>query len=289
MSLDAKKFRDILNDNPSNDVRGISFRENNDILTCSTINVSKDLASYFLDDNNICKMKFTRVQCLSFDKTLIRGFKHQVNIREDLRFLNEKFLTALDLQNVNFLSTTIAGLNFNVCKNLTSVTNISASNILRICFSETVINKIHFARSNQDVSNINIIDSTCHNVFENLLGGKISNLYIVNSEFRKFTKHYAKNIETAYIDCRYIDNFRNVDSFKVSQKLKLQCMHTLDNIINLLNNTCESIVIDPFESISKPANIVRLYLNIGSLVRKDYIMDCALTLIDNGFEMAAEL
>ncbi len=121
---------------------------------------------------------------------------------------------------------------------------------------------------------------------------QVSNYDIRNIGVRSF-KGFTTQVSNILTIHNIFNNYLYVDELKVNN-LDLTLFDIYDNIITLLmNEHCNNIIL--FSEVSSENNInvidiMNHYLHkYDKNIRKDYIMDCALELIDAGFEKAAEL
>ncbi len=84
----------------------------------------------------------------------------------------------------------------------------------------------------------------------------------------------------------YLDNYRYIDKIK-SNKLFLHVFENTDSIITLMNNNSKRITLFYVDTPDKISEILDKFITMEN--RSEHIMDCAIELIDAGFEKAAEL
>ena len=88
------------------------------------------------------------------------------------------------------------------------------------------------------------------------------------------------------LELNMLDNYRYVDRVK-AKYLRLEIFDNTDNLITLiLNQSPKILLVCPDKNLSL-IKIIDKFLSLKN--RADHIMDCALELIDAGFEEAAEL
>lgn len=154
------------------------------------------------------------------------------------------------------------------------------------------LNKIEFINNNdieltlQSYSNITS--------FKNIIvpSKSFDHLVILHCGIRNFKNYDYVVKKYAQFDLPNIETYSNIDKVHViDQYLQLRLGNTLNNIINIMFNPTHDIqlVQDKFIKDNTGFNILNKYVLYDFSKRKNHIMDCAVELIDNGFEEAAEL
>lgn len=131
----------------------------------------------------------------------------------------------------------------------------------------------------------------CTNLsYANLYLEKTHSLEITNNILQSFDKiSHLNTITTLKTDASYINSFLHIDSLKIDS-LNIVDALTANNIITLLVTPTKYISVSLKKSHYYACEmILKTYLKMDVQNRKDYVMDCALELIDAGFEKAAEL
>lgn len=171
-----------------------------------------------------------------------------------------------------------------------SLTCKSNSNLQRIDISRTIIKTLSI-----DIPSVYAIYLTkCDiDIFNHIHFDNIENLYCYECPITSLYDMHNLNgkiNDDLRIDVDDIVSFRGIENCKIPNIYLHQC-NTLNNIILCLLNNTSKITLMPYDfgaSFTKGMDIIDKYLkNISK--RKDYLMDCAVELIDNGFEEAAEL
>lgn len=162
--------------------------------------------------------------------------------------------------------------------------NIALSNV------EFYVNSNNIDLTIIEAPNINSFDQikTQSNVFKNLILRNCGITALQNKEY------YISDCCSLSLPLK---NFIGIDKFNVGKSLTIELeLNNCDNIINLLYNNSRNIIIKNDILVGKNeiglrnfkvSEILRKYL--VNTLRKDYIMDCAIELIENGFTYAAEL
>ncbi len=149
---------------------------------------------------------------------------------------------------------------------------------------------------NTSTINSSIKISQCKNIksFTDLvIPQNVFNLEIFDSRISTF-EHFATKIKNVFkFDTRHVKNFLHCDKIDANE-LDFILYNVFDNIINIIiNDNCEVIsltynirILNVFEEL---VDILEKYIEMNKNMRKDHIMDCAIELIDAGFEKAAEI
>lgn len=125
-------------------------------------------------------------------------------------------------------------------------------------------------------------------------------LNIISKTITNFTNHNAQNIYRCNVSAQYLKNFKNVEKFIVNDKFTIFGALTYNNIINLLLNSCKDITMQlykPYFHITFHDDFIYHLHVVNAIIskylvlkiRSESIMDCAIELIEAGFEEAAEL
>ncbi len=157
-----------------------------------------------------------------------------------------------------------------------------------------------------DVSKIKIIKSlsikNVYTIYDNLGFIKLNNnidVLILNMSFERFDNCdlHCNNYLILNID-KNLKNYYNVTNISCDDSIALRISDVghgnfISIISILLVNTNKMYITDMTKSVlavkKHPINIMQKYVSLDLSERKDQIMDCALELIDAGFEEAAEL
>lgn len=288
----AQTLLDRLNYIEYNDVRDMV--ENNGVFsTTSHITITEHIDDHVLDEiDKSFAIPFDNVGYLVFHKSDVTGIPLKCSIQEDLHFKFCGNLKHLDCKNIELLSDFISILSFNACSNLTHVNNIVSSSMLKILFYDCAIQNIDLLNEHQEVVQLRIANSSFNDLscIRNCIYGlvQLSETCITN-----FSPHNATEIQRCEFDCNYITSFTNIDDFQVTTRFRLSNIDDhCNNNINILNNKCDTIIIDPDSTISSidvdaMKAIIRKYLRVKN--RSNYIMYCAVELLDLNYNMAAEL
>lgn len=295
-SFDADDIRSHLAQHKNN--KGLSdlyINPRGDIVTHGNIVIDDYIDEVFTPDN-IFMLGFESVQSLNFENSCISSFNRKCHIGESLSFEYCDDLGNLDLQNIKLGSMFVSNLLFSVCKNLHTLKNVYADNRIKCELIKTDINKIHFRNISQDVIILHISKSDSFTSVKHIINGNISLLIIDECEIHELTKHNAHHVYRAEIDCTSLFSFRGVEDFDVKIKLKFYNINSVENMINLLNNNCEIIKLDSFTleySTEQIAQFDKVRMIMDKYLLKknkcDYIMDCALELIENNLQHVAEV
>ena len=118
------------------------------------------------------------------------------------------------------------------------------------------------------------------------------NYTIINNNILDFRGIDKFNISNMYTKGNKLESFRGIENALLHMlRIKdLDYLKNCNNIINILFTICDTIFVsgDTYET-NELLKIIKEYLRLSLKSRKEYVMDCAVELIDNGFEEAAEL
>ncbi len=169
------------------------------------------------------------------------------------------------------------------CNNLLNIYDSQITNNKRLN-----IKKIEY-KGNETVKSIKCYGSDKLISFKQIIvpSKKITKLIITACAIRSF-KHFDFHIENS---CHFLlpdlDNYQYVDNIKCDGKIKFNVYSNINNIITFLLNSCNLLQIDFY--IKEVSDIMQQYLHMEPYTRAEHVMDCAVELIDAGFEEAAEL
>ena len=160
----------------------------------------------------------------------------------------------------------------------------------RLDISRTTIKTLAF-----DIPSIySVYLTACNtNIFNNIHFNNIEAFYCYDCsvtsiyDMHKLNDKIKRQFRT---DIEDVVSFRGIENSKISN-INLHKCDTLNNIILCLLNDTSTIEIMPLNfsgSCSKGIIIIDKYLEVKRL-RKEYLMDCVIELIDAGFEEAAEI
>ena len=259
----------------------------------SSLTINDYIDYYVLDPNDrTFALPLNRVYSILFDKSDVCGIPLKCSIEEDLEFRFCDNLKQLDCKTIELRSDFLSILQFNTCVNLKSVFNINATNTLKIIFHNSAIQNIHMANKCQAVA-VLCINACDFSDLSEIKNGIYDLVQINETLITCFNKHNAHTIHRCEFDCSNLISFTKIDDFVVSERFILTDIDKhCNNIINILNNTCDNIIIEP-DTISSHVDIdatkaiIRKYLALQN--RKNYLMDCTIELLDKGFNTAAEL
>ena len=170
----------------------------------------------------------------------------------------------------------------------------NCNNLLHIYDSELTskkrlnIKKIEY-KGNETVKSIKCYGSAKLISFKQIIvpSKKITTLIITECAIRSF-KDFGFHIENS---CHFLlpdlDNYQYVDNIKCDGMITFNVYHTINNIITFLLNSCNLLRSDFY--IKEVSDIMQQYLHMEPYTRAEHIMDCAVELIDAGYEKAAEL
>lgn len=270
--------------------------KNNILKTDRSIRFTNLTDRYFLTDGKF-NLSFDEVGSLDFEFSKIEKIQFPQHILRDLRFSNCENITSFDFSNIHFANTQsesfhiLHTIDFVGCKSLTLLENIKSANSFELLLHNSYFDKISFVKD-QEVNYVSLIDTNVKS-FAQIRNGRIFKLRIHNSMIRKFSAHTAQSIRHCDFDCKYIQCYSNIDQLKILSSLKLSNIHSYKNMLQLLTSDCKNIEFDNVYNMSSvhgilfnevAKNIIDRYL--GRMQRKEFIMDCALELIEHGCEEA---
>ena len=288
----AKTLLDVLNYCACNNIGDIE-EHNGEFSTEYPIVINDYIDSHLLDKTDKSfTIPISNVVSLLFDKSDVSGIPLKCSIEEDLEFRFCDNLKHLDCKNIELRSKILSVLQFYHCKNLKLVNNIVAETTLKILFYKCAIQNLQVLNEHQEVAVLCISDCDFRNL-SGIRNGIYSLFQLLDTPVDSFSAHNAAEIQRCEFDCNYIKSFRNVDDFMVTSRFRLSNIDEhCHNIINILNNKCDNIIIDPDSTASTRdvdamKAIIRKYLQMKN--SSNYLMDCAVELLDLGYNTAAEL
>ncbi len=224
------------------------------------------------------------------------------------------FMRGCHLDSLSFLPNMCNTLSFNgvtLPKNSVIKTNVKnklalhyINNVENIDIKATCgIKKISFFKCN--IRDINVsflkdidqcdIQSINHMDFTHLRFSSIGYCSIICNDgevdklMKKFTgiENFSKVINF-HINCAAIESYSGIENIN-AEILSLNSMKHHNNIINVLLIKTNNILMNGKSIDRKVLSIIKKYNDLALSTRKDHVMDCAVELIDAGFEEAAEL
>lgn len=281
----------------------ITIFEDDSIYTNREIIFSESNDKYFLDDSSHFNLSFNTILKLKFNESKIASFGNKKQrISEVLAFDNCINLKILDLSNIDFHNklgpTKNAILLIDKCYNLTEINNITSTQLpLSIIFNGCILSRIHFAKISQKVNGLTLYHQPNFSDLTQIINGDIFMLKLHECCINKFTHHRALNVDNCIFDCDNIISFRDIQNFKINDTLQLNNVSTSHNMINLLLNTCETLIINDLlpryqvSNLKMSVSLTKCIINEYSRMRNrhEYIMDCVIDLLENDCEKAAEL
>ncbi len=265
----------------------IAYHGNDHVIFQSTI---YDDFDYYIDDSGKCEVEFSffDVTTLRIVGTKLKTIKNMPNyITGDLLLLGMKNLDIFDLKLQNCENLTIERCSFTDLRGIDNVFsgifindlyNINNFNVLPEVYYKDVKLEIrnmdidsNIKTTNNDIKHLEMFNISKFKNFENLPLNIMSFIGGLLKDFDSFIG---------------IDKYKKLDDFNISTSV-------IKNIITLLLcNMSNDETLDVFVHILQNEtvnDIINGYMKNRGSDRKEHIMDCAIELIDAGFEEAAEL
>lgn len=265
----------------------IAYHGGDDVIFQSTI---YDDFNYYIDDSGKCEVDFSffDVTTLRIVGTQLKTLKNMPSyIVGDLRLLGMKNLDIFDLELQNCENLTIERCSF---VDLRGIDNVFSSILLNNLYNINnfnVLPEVYYKEVKLEIRDMHI-DSDIKTTNNNI---KHLEMYII-SDFKNFTNLPLNIVSLKCEGLKNLNSFVGIDKYKKLDDFNISTS-VIKNIITLLlsNMSNNETLADYVDIINNPIvnDIINEYMEIGGSYRSERIMDCAVELIDAGFDEAAEL
>ena len=242
----------------------------------------EDTLDLFTDDG-VCKLEFGVAES-EFVIDYVRELRSLKNMPHTIK----KRMYLIKLYNIEIFDLEIKecnGLNIQDCRFL-DLSNIKNTNLIEIenCAYCDTLDKMPHNLPDAELQKLTISNTTIEQI-------KTNNNNIANIKFYDVwgivnCMNFPSELERLYLYSNDFDNYTGIDAYQKMRELTLTS-RKYKNIINLL--LCKSIIKDLLHMPNLNADLKKIIYSFIRSNKEDYIMDCAVELIDAGFPEAAEL
>ena len=203
-------------------------------------------------------------------------------------FRNSILNRTLDIMQCNSI-THATNINFNSCKNkhIIRMSITECDNLKTISF----LNKTHYCDRITIAACKAITSFECLSLCEFVEHLRLSACSIFEFPNQK----YFTTFTNVSLDCEMLQSFQNIQNVNITGELYVQRINNTRGIINLIFTTAPTVKTSIANAMSYSSNalltnILHKYISeITPCQRSDYVMDLCVALIDNCFELEAEL
>lgn len=180
-------------------------------------------------------------------------------------------------------------LEISSCSNIKYIKNVNTIDQLKTmlsCCAKLESVSIKTTHDNR-LQSLRIIDCPSITSFKNIDISYVGVGDIRDSGITSFTHCDTTQFYHLTLHCSFFKDFRNIKNLKVRSVLTLSGIYHVVNILELLHNNVETLEVTDSNTIIKV--ILDKYMNFEKTkiplhYRSEYIMDCAIDFIENGFE-----
>ena len=258
----------------------------NQLNEYATISIDQDLINRLnlTDYDGILKIKFGFVA----GDFVLRNAYSLRSLKNIPTKCNTLDIRDLSIKHFDFQNANVNNIIVSDCDNFNKISNISTDSLSTLqisgCSKIKRFKQIPILNTNtlliMSSMDLNIIqndNNSIHNL-ELLDIDTLVNFYNLPSDLKKLKIIVGINFKS----------FRGIETYEKLIKLQIHGVDVIHNIINVL--LCENLVDTVFYLRNTTVmDIIKKYMNMSIIERSDYIMDCAVELIDAGYPEAAEL
>ena len=242
---------------------------------------------YMISDTGDLSLKFDYT-CANFTLRYLKNLKSVKNIptTADTIILSNLSIRYVDVDK----KLEINELHVLSCYNLITLANVLLSFDtrrleVRSCYDIRCFSQLPIIDSRQTEVHLNRLDMIAKKDANN----SIKNLTLENMHLMNNFKNLSTNLEKLNISTHENCCFQSFSGIETYDKLVDLSLHRmtkpLDNMLLLL--TCKSLTCLGVNRCSSAYGVVQRFMHLVN--KQDYVMDCAVRLIESGFEKAAEL
>lgn len=260
----------------------------NQLSELCNIIITKKIADELnlFDENGICRIKFNHVAG-GFKIRNVKTMKSCKNLPVKTNPAQHVVFDNIDLYTLDYMPDSVYHLIIKNCKNINDISQVT--NIRKTLSIDNCPNIKKFSQLpdlNGDYPLVYL--TSLHFTPDKNGNNSVRQVFFDNTNGFTDLENLPKELESLSItdndmlmSLRGIDTYDNLRHFQLSQQAS-----NLRSVILIL--LCKKLD-DIFFHYSKMIEIMKKYMKMPLLTRSDYVMDCAVELIDAGYPEAAEL
>ena len=263
----------------------------------SFYSVQNNSGVYFNRDLKLTNLRNEKIKIRIFSSADIFYEKNNFDVFEDFPIeCNGLYIENNMFSDIIIRSKVVNSIHIRDNMNLKSITLYDPNIRLSVFqygsnkYQDLITNKIEY-KHNETVNYLN-----CENLgklfsFDQIIipSKKIKKLDIAWSGIKTFKDFDFHIINSCHFLLPNIDNYKYVDKIKCDGGIIFDILDNVKNIITFLLNKTQTLDILFTPNRKEISNIMQQYFRMDPSIRSEHVMDCAIDLIDAGYEKAAEL